>query len=377
MFDTLRGSAPRAGRRRPVIGVTTQTLHAIAGIPEGLPESWVMNQRYFRAAIAMGAIPWMIPLLADDLATLREIYERLDGLLIPGGVDMDPTTYGEAITPEVGRLDPARDAVELQLTRWAFEDGLPLLGLCRGAQVMNVARGGSLYQDIPAQLPGSLQHDCYPTKGFARAHLAHDVELAPGSRLREALEHPRVQVNSMHHQSVKTLGEGLMISAVAPDGVVEAVESTGDAFQVGVQWQVRRRGGAPRRPTCRPGGRRPGGRPGRRSSGGRGDPRLSGDHAARLPVARGVGDGELRRAPERDMLRRATDVPPRDSRREGPVLLRGPFVLPARGRRQRSHASSATRASRRARSGGAAGPDSDVTFHQYSGVRPACVRPAP
>ena len=234
-------SAPHRRGRRPVIGVTTQTLHAIAGIPEGLPESWVMNQRYFRAVTEIGGTPWMIPLLHEDEDTVRAIYERLDGLLIPGGVDMDPDTYGEEIRPEVGRLDPARDAVELQLTRWAVADGLPVLGLCRGAQVINVAAGGSLWQDIPTQWrqPDGgepLQHDCYPTKGFARTHIAHPVELDGGSRLRDLLEHPSVPVNSMHHQSVKELGEGLRVSAIAPDGVVEAVEGTGDAFLVGVQW---------------------------------------------------------------------------------------------------------------------------------------------
>ena len=232
-------SADHRGRpatRRPVIGVSTQTLHAIQGIPEGLPESWVMNQRYFRAVTLVGGVPLMIPLFDDDLSTVRALYERLDGLLIPGGVDMDPGTYGEEIRPEVGRLDAARDTVELELVRWAIEDGLPVLGLCRGAQVINVAQGGTLYQDIPAQLGSTLQHDCYPTKGFARTHLAHPVALTEGSRLRAALEHDTALVNSMHHQSVKDLGEGLMISAVAPDGVVEGIEGTGEAFLVGVQW---------------------------------------------------------------------------------------------------------------------------------------------
>ena len=118
-----------------------------------------------------------------------------------------------------------------------------MLGLCRGAQVINVAQGGTLVQDIPTQWvrpDGSgeppLQHDCYPTKGFARTHLAHPVDVTPGSRLHEALEHDVVPVNSMHHQCVKTVGEGLRISAVAPDGVPEAIEGTGDGFVIGVQW---------------------------------------------------------------------------------------------------------------------------------------------
>jgi putative glutamine amidotransferase len=236
-----RDRAPRLPAvRRPIIGVTTQTLHAIEGIPAGLPESWVMNQRYFRAVTMVGGAPLMIPLFSDDLATVRAVYERLDGLLIPGGVDMDPSTYGEAMRPEVGRLDPSRDTVELELVRWAIADGMPVLGLCRGAQVINVAQGGTLFQDIPTQVGAALCHDCYPTKGFARTHLAHPVTLTPGSLLQatldQAAEGGSVQVNSMHHQSVKTLGEGLRVSAVAPDGVVEAVEGTGHAFVLGVQW---------------------------------------------------------------------------------------------------------------------------------------------
>lgn len=225
-----------AGRGHPVIGITTQTLHAIQGIPEALPESWVMNKRYFRPVLELGAIPWMIPLVPDEPETLRAIYDRLDGLLIPGGVDVDPRTYGEEVLPVCGVLDPDRDAVELQLTRWAVADGKPVLGLCRGEQVINVAHGGTLYQDVGTQVAGAMMHEYYPTKGFARDHLAHEVDVSAGTRLHDLLERSAVPVNSMHHQAVKRLGEGLVASAFAPDGVIEAVEGTGDAFVVGVQW---------------------------------------------------------------------------------------------------------------------------------------------
>jgi len=221
---------------RPVIGITTQTLQSIDGIPASLPESWVMNQRYFLAATIVGGVPWMIPLLDDDLPTLREIYERLDGLLIPGGVDMDPSTFGEDRHPKLGAVDPARDRVELQLTRWAIEDKKPVLGLCRGIQVINVSLGGTLYQDIAEQVPSAIKHDYFPTAGFERDHLAHAVDLAPGSRLRKAMERETIRVNSMHHQGIKDLAPALVASAVAPDGLVEAVERDSDHFLVGVQW---------------------------------------------------------------------------------------------------------------------------------------------
>ena len=224
--------------KRPVIGIPTQTLHAIEGISESLPASWVMSQRYFLAATAAGAVPWMIPLLDSDAATLREIYDRLDGVLLPGGVDMDPCTFGEAKLPACGQIDPARDRVEMQLTRWAVEEGKPVLGLCRGLQVINVALGGSLYQDIASQMDGAIKHDYFPTagSGYGRDYLAHEVTLAAGSRLRAALGRPVVPVNSMHHQGIRDLAAPLVAAAVAPDGLIEAVESPRDQFLVGVQW---------------------------------------------------------------------------------------------------------------------------------------------
>ena len=225
-----------ASLSRPVIGLTTQTLHSIDGIPPALPASWVMNQRYFLAATMVGAVPWMIPLLDDDLLTLREIYERLDGLLIPGGVDINPAEYGEAARPECGNLDPARDRVELQLARWAIEDGKPILGLCRGHQIINVALGGSMWQDLASQKSSFDKHDFFPTAGFERDHLAHDVDVVAGSRLSQLLESTRVPVNSMHHQGIKTLGRDLVVSATADDGLIEAIEGTTEAFCIGVQW---------------------------------------------------------------------------------------------------------------------------------------------
>ncbi len=222
-------------RTRPLIGITTQTLHSIDGIPDGLPASVVMNQRYYLAAAAAGAVPVLIPLM-DDMETLREIFDRLDGILIPGGVDLDPATYGEEPHAKLGRVDPARDLVELQLATWAIEDKKPLLGLCRGLQVLNVACGGTLFQDLEAQLPAAIKHDYFPNYGFERSHLAHDVHLTAGSRLRDVMALDRIAVNSMHHQAIKTLGAGLRASAVASDGIVEAAELESDGFVVGVQW---------------------------------------------------------------------------------------------------------------------------------------------
>jgi len=219
---------------RPLIGIPAQTLQAIDGIPEVLPHSWVMNSRYYLAAAAMGAVPVMIPLFDHDPGTLRAIYDRLDGLMLAGGVDLEPATFGEAPHPQLGRTDRSRDEVELQLARWAIAEGKPVLGLCRGLQVLNVAMGGTLYQDIEAQIPGAMRHDYFP--GFPRDYLAHEVSLTEGSRLRRAIGESRLAVNSMHHQAVKSLAPGLLVSARADDGVIEAIEAPGPTYLVGVQW---------------------------------------------------------------------------------------------------------------------------------------------
>ena len=221
---------------RPLIGIPGQTLQAIDGIPDNLPHSWVMNSRYYLAVAEAGGVPVMAPLLDHDILTLRAVYDRLDGLLLAGGVDMDPATFGEDPHPALGRTDRARDAVELRLARWAIADRKPVLGLCRGHQVLNVALGGTLWQDITAQVPQAIKHDYFPTAGYARDFLAHEIRVVEGSRLAAAFDSEQVPVNSMHHQAVKALAPGLQVSARSSDGLVEALESGTDHFLVGVQW---------------------------------------------------------------------------------------------------------------------------------------------
>lgn len=222
-------------QQRPTIGISTQTLQAIDGIPAGLPTSVVMNQRYYEAVAAAGGAPVLIPLL-DDIDALRATYDACDGILIPGGVDMDPATYGEAPHEKLGRIDPDRDRVELQLARWCIEDRKPLLGLCRGLQVINVAQGGTLFQDLAAQHEGSIRHDYFPNYGFERDYLSHEVAVTPSSRLRSLVDLDQLPVNSMHHQGVKQLGRGLVACAVASDGLVEGVEAPNGHWMIGVQW---------------------------------------------------------------------------------------------------------------------------------------------
>jgi putative glutamine amidotransferase len=224
-------------QRRPVIGIPTQTLQTIGGIPADFPPSWAMSQRYILALTAVGAIPWMIPLVGNDEEALRAIYEQLDGVFLPGGADIDPDSYGEVRHPLCDRTDPSRDAVELMLAKWAMEERKPVLGVCRGVQVINLAAGGTLYQDLSAQYAGSIKHDYFPFGGrFARDFLAHEVRIEEHSRLGEILGVRTLKVNSMHHQGIKELGAGLVATAFAPDGLIEAAETAGDHFYIGVQW---------------------------------------------------------------------------------------------------------------------------------------------
>ena len=222
--------------RRPLIGVTTQTLQAIDGIPAELPTSWVMNQRYVHALVAAGGAPVLVPLLADNIDTLRQIYDRLDGVLVPGGVDIDPAVYNQPHHELLGRLDPARDTTEVTITRWALEDRKPFLGLCRGLQVLSVALGGTLWQDLTDERPDSGKHDYFPHGGFSRDHLAHNVDIQGGTRLSSALGTGTIAVNSMHHQGIKNLGARLVPTAIASDGLIEGAELEGAGFAVGVQW---------------------------------------------------------------------------------------------------------------------------------------------
>jgi putative glutamine amidotransferase len=225
-------------QKRPLIGIPTQSLHSMHGVPTDLPASFAMSERYIRTIAEAGGVPYMLPLLYDDEETARAMYETLDGVLLPGGADLDPTSYAEDRHPACDRSDPPRDQLELMLVRWAMADHKPVLGICRGLQIMNVAAGGTLYQDVAQQLPGAIKHDYFPGRGFERDHLAHEVRIVnEHSRLAGIFGAGALPVNSLHHQGIRRLGDGLLVTAVAPDGLVEAVEYPGDDyFMVAVQW---------------------------------------------------------------------------------------------------------------------------------------------
>jgi putative glutamine amidotransferase len=196
-----------------------------------------MGQKYVRVLTEVGAIPWLIPLLTGDEKTTRAMYEAADGVFLTGGVDVDPSSYGEEPHELLGKTDAARDWTELHLIRWAMHDRKPILGVCRGIQMLNVAAGGTLYQDVQAQYTGSMKHDYFPpTDGYQRDSLVHDATIVPDSQLERILGLQRVTVNSMHHQGIKTLASGFQPTAHAPDGLIEGIEGNGDWFLIGVQW---------------------------------------------------------------------------------------------------------------------------------------------
>lgn len=216
---------------RPLIGITALSTTSIEA--PHLPLH-ALNQRYVAAVHAAGGAPMMLPPALDGSA-LRVIFARLDGLLISGGGDVDPLHYGEEACALVGDVDADRDQTELMLTGWAAETDKPFLCICRGIQVMNVAMGGSLVQDIPTQVPNALihmpDHIVYP-----RNHIAHHIQIDPDTRLREVISSDRAEVNSWHHQAVKRVAPRVRVTACAADGIIEAIELPGHRFAVGVQW---------------------------------------------------------------------------------------------------------------------------------------------
>jgi len=218
---------------RPVVGLTSQTIQPIPG---QAPLSFGMGQQYVRVLAAAGAVPSIIPSLAEDESTLRAIFDRLDGLFLAGGVDIDPTNYAEPRRDYCGPSDAERDAVEIRLLQWAAKEGLPVLGVCRGVQMINVAYGGTLFQDLQIERSEAEKHDYFQTQGFEdRTLLVHSVSVSPGTRL-HAIVGDKAFVNSIHHQGIKRLGDDLKSVAVSPDGVIEGIEGNNGRFLIGVQW---------------------------------------------------------------------------------------------------------------------------------------------
>jgi putative glutamine amidotransferase len=189
---------------------------------------------YLEAVAAAGGIPLMIPLGLSE-PDLLIIFSRIDGLLLPGGGDIDPARYrGDASVPTLYDISAVRDETEIFLARQAVQQAKPLLAICWGNQDFNVALGGTLWEDIAHFMPGAMRHDYY--RQFPRNHTPHEVHLTPGTKLAQLLGVECTLVNSLHHQGIRQLGDGLVAAAAAPDGLIEAIEFPDHPFALGVQW---------------------------------------------------------------------------------------------------------------------------------------------
>lgn len=215
----------------PIIGIACPKMFFPNNSLE--PNFYVSNS-YVDGVVRSGGTPLLLPLLHKPGAPLRAMVEALDGLVLTGGEDPAPHLYGESPLPGLGEVDYERDLAEIELIRIARELNKPMLGICRGMQIINVALGGNLVQDIPSQIPQALQHSQKGSKLYA----AHSVTLTAGF-LKDILGAETVLVNTSHHQAVKDPAPGLRVTAVAPDGVIEAIEND-DASIVGIQWHPER-----------------------------------------------------------------------------------------------------------------------------------------
>jgi len=230
-------------RERPLIGVTTSEIRrteSMEPIPEAEPPArfeMALGLPYLRGLEAAGGLPLVMPPMHPDV--IEPLLDRLDGICLSGGPDLDPRGYGARPHPQLGPTEPELDRFELAVARRADAREIPILAICRGTQALNVARGGALHQHLP-EITTEIAH----RQELPGDQTSHPIEVEPGSRLAAALGDDeievsgRLDVNSFHHQAIDRLGEGLRISARAPDGTIEGVEDPGRPFLIGVQWHA-------------------------------------------------------------------------------------------------------------------------------------------
>jgi putative glutamine amidotransferase len=218
-------------RERPLIGITpdVSTTPRSGGKSEPVI---VLQERYARAIEQAGALPLILPILPSP-ASMRRVVGTLDGIVVSGGnFDIHPKFYREKPLKALGYLKEARTEFELELISLALKRDMPILGVCGGAQAINVALGGSLYQDIATQFDGAVEHQ----RGELKDRGGHKVEIHGGTKLREIVGKASLEVNTTHHQAVKAAGKDLIVNAIAVDCIIEGIESAAHTFVLGVQW---------------------------------------------------------------------------------------------------------------------------------------------
>ncbi|HEY5153011.1 MAG TPA: gamma-glutamyl-gamma-aminobutyrate hydrolase family protein [Candidatus Saccharimonadales bacterium] len=225
---------------QPLIAITASEV--INNGETWLPIVYGQYRTYIDAVTRAGGAPFIIP-LTDDETALRRLYDACDGLVMSGGNDLDSATYNMPPSPKklkaskhplLSRISPRRDRQEVRLIRWALDDNKPVLGICRGMQMLNVALGGNLHQDITGYLPSAHNHEANIDKKTFH-HLAHKLKIAEDSQLASILGVDTIATNTLHHQAIDRLGDGLVATAYAEDGLIEAIELPGKRFAVGIQ----------------------------------------------------------------------------------------------------------------------------------------------
>lgn len=214
---------------RPIIGISGSLTIEQEGIFSGYKRCYVSND-YISAVVRAGAIPYVLPIIEDE-EILKAQIDNIDGLILTGGHDVSPLVWGEEPLKNIGNLLPERDDFDIKLARFAVEKDKPLLGICRGHHILNVAFGGSLYQDIDYAEESFIKHNQNAYYDVP----THSIEIYDKSKLYSILG-CKSMVNSFHHLAIKDIAKGFKVSAVSKDGIIEAIEKTGKEFVIGVQW---------------------------------------------------------------------------------------------------------------------------------------------
>ena len=213
--------------KKPIIGITTFVED------RGVKQYCAVSLHYVKSVQMAGGLPFLIPLNTDVKGSADQYLQGIDGLLMTGGGDISPPLYGEQPVEGVDYFSQERDIFEAELVRSSFKHNIPILGICRGLQVMNTTMGGTLYQDLTKQVKDSITH-CHKLSSDASLH--HSVDIVKGSKLFEIFGKEKLLVNSFHHQSVKKAASCFRVTAKAGDGIIEAIEHLNQKFMIAVQW---------------------------------------------------------------------------------------------------------------------------------------------
>lgn len=223
---------------KPIIGITSNysdnDIHGTSSKIGAKHQQWqLLADDYIYSVEVAGGIPVILPVV-KDVETIKPLLEKLDGLIVSGGSDIDPKYYGQYMKKELGGIMPKRDDFEIELVRYAlYETDIPILGICRGCQVLNVVAGGTLYQDMSYQESTLMNHACLQSPKY---YPVHSVMIDEASRLSQIFETETIDVNSYHHQAIETVGKGFKVVMRAPDNTSEAIEMEGERFVMALQW---------------------------------------------------------------------------------------------------------------------------------------------